>query len=233
MLALDVLDDPCIFVAERHGRQLRRRADRRARVRRQPRTRRRRRALDHADRRRVREPPLQGAALPDVDDPAVGRQGAAQHPAHRRRPAARSDGTFNTDTLIVVSIDPTTKQVAMFSLPRDIVDVPLPPGPARTSSARPTPARSTALVTTSGTAPTSSRATTRPAATTRLKAVLGKLYGLDIKYFVEVNFDGFKKVVDALGGVTINVQVPVLDDQLPGRHGPARTGSTSRPASST
>ena len=42
-----------------------------------------------------------------------------------------SEGTFNTDTLIVVSIDPVTKQVAMFSLPRDTVDVPIPPGPAR------------------------------------------------------------------------------------------------------
>ena len=40
-----------------------------------------------------------------------------------------NDGTFNTDTLIVVSIDPLTKQVAMFSLPRDTVDVPIPPGP--------------------------------------------------------------------------------------------------------
>ena len=42
-----------------------------------------------------------------------------------------NEGTFNTDTLIVVSIDPLTKQVAMFSLPRDTVDVPIPPGPAR------------------------------------------------------------------------------------------------------
>jgi LCP family protein required for cell wall assembly len=48
-----------------------------------------------------------------------------------------------------------------------------------------------------------------------LKLVLGELYGLDIKYFVEVNFDGFKQVVDALGGVTINVQIPVTDESYP------------------
>ena len=41
-----------------------------------------------------------------------------------------------------------------------------------------------------------------------LKAILGELYDLDIKYFVEVNFKGFKQVVDAIGGVTVNVQVP-------------------------
>jgi hypothetical protein len=44
---------------------------------------------------------------------------------------------------------------------------------------------------------------------------MGYLYGLDIKYFVEVNFDGFTKVVDEMGGVTINVQVPVSDDRYP------------------
>src|SRR5262249_42428675 len=36
---------------------------------------------------------------------------------------------------------------------------------------------------------------------------------------VEVNFDGFKQVIDALGGVTINVQVPVMDDYYPGDDG--------------
>src|SRR4029079_16263882 len=39
-----------------------------------------------------------------------------------------NEGTYNTDTFIVVSIDPTPGQVAMFSLPRDSTDIPLPPG---------------------------------------------------------------------------------------------------------
>jgi LCP family protein required for cell wall assembly len=54
-----------------------------------------------------------------------------------------------------------------------------------------------------------------------LKEVLGYVYGLDIKYFVEVNFDGFKQVINELGGVTVNVQVPIVDDSFPssdGRH---------------
>ena len=41
------------------------------------------------------------------------------------------EGINNTDTMIVVSIDPATRRVVLFSLPRDTVDVPLPPGPAR------------------------------------------------------------------------------------------------------
>ena len=51
---------------------------------------------------------------------------------------------------------------------------------------------------------------------------MGYLYGLDIKYFVEVNFDGFKKVVDTMGGVTVNVQMPVSDDRFPSIDGGLR-----------
>ena len=81
----------------------------------------------------VTEPPVQGSALPNVTIPPWdGKErlnilliGTDQRP---------KEGTYNTDTLIVVSIDPVTKQVAMFSLPRDTVDVPLPPGPLRNAS---------------------------------------------------------------------------------------------------
>jgi LCP family protein required for cell wall assembly len=52
-----------------------------------------------------------------------------------------------------------------------------------------------------------------------LKDTLGNLYGINIPYYAEVNFDGFKAVVDAVGGVTINVQFPVLDDNYPGDGG--------------
>ena len=86
-------------------------------------------------------PPASASAARPRLPPSYG--GAPERPAHRRRPAAR-ENTFNTDTMIVVSIDPNTKQVAMFSLPRDTVDVPLPPGRPRTSSARSIAARSTA-----------------------------------------------------------------------------------------
>ena len=45
--------------------------------------------------------------------------------------ADEQGGGHNTDTLITLSIDPATNQVAMFQLPRDTVDVPIPEGPAR------------------------------------------------------------------------------------------------------
>ena len=97
--------------------------------------------------------------------------------------------------------------------------------PARhgTSSARSTPRRSTASSRRPAAAPTSSRGRPRRrAATTDSRPCSGELYGLDIKYFVEVNFDGFIKVIDALGGVTVNVQIPVVDDMYPGDKGRLR-----------
>ena len=162
-----------------------------------------------------------GTALPQVSIPPWdGKQrlnilliGADQRPAQ---------GTFNTDTLIVVSIDPLTKQVAMFSLPRDTANVPIPPGPARQvfGSAYANKINSwwTQIRLRSDLYP----GTSKTRGFNGLKAVLGYLYNLDVKYFVEVNFDGFRKIVDLMGGVTINVQVPVSDDRFPAEQGRLR-----------
>jgi LCP family protein required for cell wall assembly len=125
------------------------------------------------------------------------------------------ESSFNTDTLIVVSVEPSTGEVAMFQVPRDMVDVPVPPNargvwgnvyrgkinswytanrnrtdlwPGKSSSAR---------------------------GFNALKALLGQLYGLDIRYYALVNFQGFRKVVNAMGGVQINVQIPVAESQYP------------------
>ena len=163
----------------------------------------------------ITEPPVQGSALPNVTIPPWdGKErlnilliGTDQRP---------KEGTYNTDTLIVVSIDPTTKQVAMFSLPRDTVNVPLPPGPLRNAYAHGVyPKKINALFTSVRNRPDLVAGTDRTRGYNALKQTLGNLYGLDIKYFVEVNFDGFKQVVDALGGVTINVQIPVSDESYP------------------
>ena len=130
------------------------------------------------------------------------------------------EGTYNTDTLIVVSIDPRDEAG------RDVQ--PAARHGRRAGPARSGPAgvradlqrrRSTPGSRRSATAPDLFPGTDRTRGYNALKAILGNLYGLDIKYFVEVNFEGFVKVVDALGGVTINVQIPVVDDAYPGEGG--------------
>jgi LCP family protein required for cell wall assembly len=166
------------------------------------------------------EPPIQGSILPNVSIPPYDGTsrlnilliGSDQRP---------NQGTYNTDTLIVVSIDPTTKQVAMFSLPRDSSDIPLPPGPLANAYGGVYPNKINSLFTAVRNRGDLVAGNSKTRGYNALKLVLGNLYQLDIKYFVEVNFDGFKQVVDAMGGVTINVQVPVIDDSYPsdtGRH---------------
>ncbi len=134
-----------------------------------------------------------------------------------RRPG---EGAYNTDTLIVASIDPASGQVAMFSLPRDTTGIPLA-GPARSFFGTTWTRKINALF---------QQARARPdifpggalSGYQALKDTLGGLYGFPIQYFVEVDFGGFTQVVDALGGVTINVQLPVVDDYYPGDKGALR-----------
>ncbi|MGZ8501682.1 MAG: LCP family protein [Candidatus Limnocylindrales bacterium] len=129
------------------------------------------------------------------------------------------EATFNADTLIVVSIDPKTKQVAMFSLPRDTVDVPIPAGPARSVFGSAYRGKINSLWLNARYRADAFPGTDKSRGFNALKSVLGELYGLDIQYYVMVNFAGFKNIVDTLGGVTINVQNPVLDDHYPGDRG--------------
>jgi LCP family protein required for cell wall assembly len=134
-----------------------------------------------------------------------------------RRPG---EGSYNTDTLIVASVDPASGQVAMFSLPRDTTGIPLV-GPARSFFGTTWSRKINALF---------QQARARPdifpggklSGYQALKDTLGGLYGLPIQYFVEVDFGGFTQVVDALGGVTVNVQLPVVDDYYPGDDGALR-----------
>jgi LCP family protein required for cell wall assembly len=162
-----------------------------------------------------------GSALPEVTVPPWdGKErlnilliGADQRP---------NEGTFNTDTLIVVSIDPLTKQVAMFSLPRDTVDVPIPPGPAQATFGSVYRGKINGWWTNIHLRSDFYPGTKKTRGYNGLKAILGNLYKLDIKYFVEVNFDGFRSIVDEMGGVTINVQVPVSDDRFPSTDGKLR-----------
>jgi LCP family protein required for cell wall assembly len=133
--------------------------------------------------------------------------------------ADEQGGAHNTDTMITVSIDPQTNQIVMFQLPRDTVDVPIPPGPAQSVYGSVYQGKINSWYSAVVGRPDFYPGTRNTRGYNGLKAILGNLYGLDIKYFVEVNFRGFREVVNALGGVTINVQIPVLDDNFPNDEG--------------
>jgi len=124
-------------------------------------------------------------------------------------------GAHNTDTMITVSIDPATNQVAMFQLPRDTVDVPIPNGPAQKLFGTVYAGKINSWYTAVRRRADFYPGTDATRGYNGLKAILGNLYGIDVNYYIEVNFDGFRRIIDALGGVTVNVQVPVVDNHFP------------------
>jgi len=133
--------------------------------------------------------------------------------------ADEQGGGHNTDTLIVASIDPASGQVALLTLPRDTVDVPVPAGPARAFWGSVYRSKINSWFVNNRKRPDLWPGTDQSRGYNAVKAILGELYGIDIRWYVEVNFDGFKRVIDALGGVTVNVQLPVVDDRYPGPDG--------------
>jgi LCP family protein required for cell wall assembly len=166
------------------------------------------------------EPPTPAPSIgPEVSQPSLPPWDGKQRLNILLIGADEQGGGHRTDTMIVVSIDPKTNEVVMFQLPRDTVDVPVPPGPARQLFGSVFGGKINAYLSAVSNRPDLYPGKGLATGYNGLKAILGGLYGIDIPYFVEVNFSGFRQVVDALGGVTINVQVPITDDRYPGSNG--------------
>ena len=123
--------------------------------------------------------------------------------------------TFNTDTMIVVSIDPKTKQVAMLTLPRDTTGVPVPPSAQGVWGATYQGKITSWFMANQGLANLWPGKTANARGFAALKSILGNLYGISIQYYVEVNFQGFVDAVNTLGGVRVNVQIPVAENDFP------------------
>ena len=126
------------------------------------------------------------------------------------------EGHYLTDTLILVSIDPETRRAAMFSLPRDTVRVPLPAAwPAHNFYGGAYPDKINSLFQRAVSSPNLFPGDDRSRGYLALKGALGELYQTDIRYYVEVDFRGFRTVIDTLGGLTLDVQLPLSDDHYP------------------
>lgn len=107
-----------------------------------------------------------------------------------RRESGTMDGT-RTDTIMLASIDPVQKSVAMVSLPRDLwVHIP-GYGEQRINVAH---------------------AVGGPEAA---KQTVSANFGFPVQYFARVDFQGFEDLVAALGGIMVDVERPVKDDAYP------------------
>ena len=124
---------------------------------------------------------------------------------------------LRTDTTIVLSIDPSTGYTAMFSVPRDLSNAPLPEGMG-VWDCDCFPDLITHLYDAAVQNPEAFPGP-NPPPVNALKGVLGEMFGIPIHYYALVTLDGFVDVVDALGGVTIDIPKTIFDDTYPHEDG--------------
>ena len=106
------------------------------------------------------------------------------------------DGPFLSDTIIIASFQPKEKKVALISVPRDML-VQIPGygwrkiNHANAYGEIKNPGRGGLLA----------------------KEVVSQTFGIPIHYYLRIDFAGFIKIIDTLGGVSIDVE-NVVDDEL-------------------
>ncbi|NGQ95374.1 LCP family protein [Brevibacillus sp. SYP-B805] len=122
-------------------------------------------------------------------------------------------GTMLTDVMIVSVLNPKTKQVTMVSIPRDTrVKIPGYSGYEKINAVFATGEAERRRAEANGRVAEEDG----PSLT---KKTLQELLGIPIEHYVEVDFEGFKAIVDELGGVEVNVDRKlVYDDPTDGTH---------------
>jgi LCP family protein required for cell wall assembly len=121
---------------------------------------------------------------------------------------------LRTDTMIVASVQRSSGAVALFGLPRNLIRVPLPDGPAAAFACRCFPQPLNALYGWARAHPALFPGGRDPGATALMGAA-GTLLGIPIDHYALVDMYGFVDVIDALGGVTIDVPERVYDRRSP------------------
>jgi LCP family protein required for cell wall assembly len=124
---------------------------------------------------------------------------------------------LRTDTTIVVSVDPLSGQTVMLSVPRDLSNAPLPKEMGRWGCDC-FPDLITHLYDAGVRYPEAFPGPGEPPINA-IKGALSEIFGIPIHYYAMVTLDGFVGIVDALGGVTIDVPRTIVDDQYPHENG--------------
>jgi len=104
-------------------------------------------------------------------------------------------GVYLADTIIVLSIKPQTKEVAMLSIPRDLWVNLENDGNAKINAAYAYGLRDDKI----------------EGGARLLTSTVEKVTGLPLDYYVVIDFAGFEKAIDIIGGVDVNVDQAFTD----------------------
>ena len=107
------------------------------------------------------------------------------------------DGAFLTDSIMILSLDQETKDVAMMSLPRDLYV-----GNTCTATGK-----VNEIYWCSNQDGTDELSGAKAA-----MEQIGDILGIDFQYYAHINWGALKQVVDALGGVTVTLDEDIADD---------------------
>ncbi len=121
------------------------------------------------------------------------------------------------DTMLLVEVDVATGKTAMIGLPRNLQNAPYPPGPARDASAcgcQPG-LLNEMYVEATGRNPGLWPGKGAVKGIGAIRSVVSTLTGRPIDAVLIVDLIGVVRVVDAMGGVDINVPEAVVDDSYP------------------
>ncbi|HYN88109.1 MAG TPA: LCP family protein [Ardenticatenaceae bacterium] len=104
---------------------------------------------------------------------------------------AQEQGPFRSDTMILAGFRPRERRVALLSIPRDLwVTIP-GYGENRINTAHFWEGPALA------------------------KQTVAETFGLPVHYYVKLNFDAFVGIIDALGGIDVEVPEPLHDENYP------------------
>jgi LCP family protein required for cell wall assembly len=127
-----------------------------------------------------------------------------------------------TDTVVVASIDTHTGATTMFSLPRNLENLPFPPGsppaaayPKGFTAPREDEGLLNAVYRNGPLLHPGLLGATDNEGADWLKLGVGQALGLHLDYYVLVNMEGFNRLVDDLGGITVNVNYWVPINGIP------------------
>lgn len=100
-------------------------------------------------------------------------------------------GPFRSDTMILARFDPRVPRVALLSIPRDL------------------------WVTIPGVGENRINAAHFFGGPLLAKETVATLFGVPVHYYVKINFDGFVRIVDAMGGIEVEVPETLHDTNYP------------------
>jgi LCP family protein required for cell wall assembly len=108
-----------------------------------------------------------------------------------RRASGLTD--WNTDALMVISVSADKSRITMMSLPRDTVDIPMPDGSIYHHKVN---------------------SIAQHLGMEALRGAMAKLLGVPIDRYIRVDMDDFTRIVDAVGGIDVQVKTRLFDPHV-------------------